>query len=318
MSRNLHTLRIFSGTANPQLAEEVANHLNRPLGRSAIRKLPDSEIHILIEELVRDDDVFIIQPCSEPVNDNLMELILYIDAFRRASAHDINVVIPYFPYARQERMAKGREPISARVVATMLETIGATRVIYVDIHAEATQGFFTIPVDPLSAMTIFADYIRQLDLNDPVVVAPDVGRAKLAGRFARLLDLPLVLMHKRRTSFSTTETTAIVGDIKDKTPIIFDDLIAGGSVLTQAESLIEAGARPEIILTITHPVLLATALERLDAPYIKQLVVTNTIHVPPEKYHPKLKVLSIAPLLADAIYRIHSGESMSPLMTHQG
>ena len=318
MSRNLHTLRIFSGTANPQLAEEVANHLNRPLGKSAIRKLPDSEIHILIEELVRDDDVFIIQPCSEPVNDNLMELILYIDAFRRASAHDINVVIPYFPYARQERMAKGREPISARVVATMLETIGATRVIYVDIHAEATQGFFTIPVDPLSAMTIFADYIRQLDLNDPVVVAPDVGRAKLAGRFARLLDLPLVLMHKRRTSFSTTETTAIVGDIKDKTPIIFDDLIAGGSVLTQAESLIEAGARPEIILTITHPVLLATALERLDAPYIKQLVVTNTIHVPPEKYHPKLKVLSIAPLLADAIYRIHSGESMSPLMTHQG
>ncbi len=318
MSRNLHTLRIFSGNANPQLAEEIANYLNRPLGRSSVRRLPDSEIHIQIEELVRGDDVFIIQPCSMPVNDHLMELILYIDAFRRASAHDINVVIPYFPYARQERMAKGREPISARVIATMLETIGATRVIYVDIHAEATQGFFTIPVDPLSAMTVFAQYIRQLDLVDPVIVAPDVGRAKLAGRFARLLDLPLVLMHKRRTSFSSTETTAIVGDIESKTPIVFDDIIAGGSVLTQVESLVEAGARPEVIMTITHPVLLPTALERLDAPYIQKLVVTNTIHVPKEKQHPKLEILSIAPLLAEAIYRIHSGESMSPLMAHQG
>lgn len=318
MSRNLHTLRIFSGNANPQLAEEIANYLNRPLGRSSVRRLPDSEIHIQIEELVRGDDVFIIQPCSMPVNDHLMELILYIDAFRRASAHDINVVIPYFPYARQERMAKGREPISARVIATMLETIGATRVIYVDIHAEATQGFFTIPVDPLSAMTVFAQYIRQLDLVDPVIVAPDVGRAKLAGRFARLLDLPLVLMHKRRTSFSSTETTAIVGDIEGKTPIVFDDIIAGGSVLTQVESLVEAGARPEVIMTITHPVLLPTALERLDAPYIQKLVVTNTIHVPKEKQHPKLEILSIAPLLAEAIYRIHSGESMSPLMAHQG
>ncbi len=318
MSRNLHTLRIFSGNANPQLAEEIANYLNRPLGRSSVRRLPDSEIHIQIEELVRGDDVFIIQPCSMPVNDHLMELILYIDAFRRASAHDINVVIPYFPYARQERMAKGREPISARVIATMLETIGATRVVYVDIHAEATQGFFTIPVDPLSAMTVFAQYIRQLDLVDPVIVAPDVGRAKLAGRFARLLDLPLVLMHKRRTSFSSTETTAIVGDIEGKTPIVFDDIIAGGSVLTQVESLVEAGARPEVIMTITHPVLLPTALERLDAPYIQKLVVTNTIHVPKEKQHPKLEILSIAPLLAEAIYRIHSGESMSPLMAHQG
>ena len=318
MTRNLHTLRIFSGTANPQLAEEVANHLNRPLGRIGIRKLPDSEIHVLIEELVREDDVFIIQPCSEPVNDNLMELILTIDAFRRASAHNINVLIPYFPYARQDRMARGREPISARVVATMLETIGASRVIYVDIHAEATQGFFTIPVDPLSAMTVFAEHIQTLDLVDPVVVAPDVGRAKLAGRFARLLDLPLVLMHKRRTSFSSTETTAIVGDIEGKTPIIFDDIIAGGSVLAQAQNLVDAGARPEIILTITHPVLLPSALEQLDAPYIQKLYVTNTIHVPPEKQHPKLEILSIAPLLAEAIFRIHSGESMSPLMAHQG
>jgi len=319
MSRNLHTLRIFSGNANPALAEEVANHLNRPLGRSTAQQLPDSEIHIIIDELVREDDIFIIQPCSEPVNDHLMTLILYIDAFRRASAHSINVVVPYFPYARQERMARGREAISARVVATMLETVGASRVIYVDIHAEATQGFFTIPVDPLSAMTIFAQRIRTLELEDPVVVAPDVGRAKLASRLARLLDLPLVLMHKRRTSFTSTETTAIVGDIKDKTPIVFDDIIAGGSVLDQAESLVAAGARPEVIMAITHPVLLPSALERLSAAdYIQKLIVTNTIPIPKEKQHPKLEVLSIAPMLAEAIFRIHTGESMSPLMKHQG
>jgi ribose-phosphate pyrophosphokinase len=248
-----------------------------------------------------------------------MELILYLDAFRRASAHSINVVLPYFPYARQERMARGREAISARVVANMLENVGASRVIYVDIHAEATQGFFNIPVDPLSAMTVFARHIQRMDLVNPVVVAPDVGRAKLASRFARLLDLPLVLMHKRRTSFTHTETTAIVGDIEDKTPIVFDDLIAGGSVITQVQSLVEAGARPEVVMTITHPVLLPSALERLDqADYIKKLIVTNTIHVPKEKQHPKLEVLSIAPMLAEAIFRIHSGESMSPLMKHQG
>jgi ribose-phosphate pyrophosphokinase len=202
----------------------------------------------------------------------------------------------------------------------MLEDVGASRVIYVDIHAEATQGFFNIPVDPLSAMTVFARHIRRMeDIVDPVVVAPDVGRAKLASRFARLLDLPLVLMHKRRISFTSTETTAIVGDIEGKTPIVFDDLIAGGSVLLQVKSLVEAGARPEVIMTITHPVLLPSALERLDqADYIKKLIVTNTIHIPKEKQHPKLEVLSIAPMLAEAIFRIHSGESMSPLMKHQG
>ncbi|HEY53174.1 MAG TPA: ribose-phosphate diphosphokinase [Caldilineae bacterium] len=318
MSRNPHTLRVFSGEANPELAKEIAHRLRRPLGRTTTRYLPDSEIHVTIDELVRGDDVFIIQPCPEPVNDNLMELLLYIDAFRRASAHAINVVIPYFPYARQERMARGREAISARVVATMLETMGATRVIYMDIHAEATQGFFTIPVDPLSAMMVFAEYIQNASFVDPVVVAPDLGRGKLGGRFARLLDMDLVLMHKRRTSFSEVETMAIVGDIEGKTPIVFDDVIAGGSVLSQVEALVAAGARPEVCLAITHPVLLPSALEQLDAPYIKRLVVTNTIPIPETKRHPKLEVLSVAPVLADAIARIHGGESMGPLLKHLG
>ncbi len=317
MSQNRHALRVFTGSAYPALAEEVALCLKRPLGKCTTLVLPDSEIHITIDELVRDDDVYIIQPCPTPVNDNLVELLLYIDAFRRASAHAINVVVPYFPYARQERMAKGREAISARVVATMMETMGANRVIYIDIHAEATQGFFTIPVDPLSAMTVFAEYYRQLDLINPVVVAPDVGRAKLAGRFARLLGLDLVLMHKRRISPELVEVVAI-GDIKDRTPIVFDDIIAGGSVLTQVEKLVDAGARPEVCLAITHPVLLPSALAQLDAPYIKNLAVTNTIPVPESKRHKKLHVLSVAPLLASAISLIHFGESMGPLLDHLG
>jgi ribose-phosphate pyrophosphokinase len=197
----------------------------------------------------------------------------------------------------------------------MLETMRATRVIYVDIHAEATQGFFTVPVDPLSAMTVFATYFRELNLPDPVVVAPDVGRAKLAGRFAQLLGLDLVLMHKRRISPEIVETVAI-GDVDGRTPVVFDDIIAGGSVLKQVDALIDKGARPDIYLAITHPVLLSSALPYLDAPHIRQLVVTNTIVVPEERRHPKLKVLSIAPLLAEAISRIHGGESMGPLLKH--
>lgn len=313
-----YPLRLFSGTANMPLAEEIARLLGQDgLGACKTTRLPDSEIHVQINELVRGDDIFFIQPCSAPVNDHLMELLLYLDAFRRASVHSITVVIPYFPYARQERMAIGREAISARVVARMLQELGASRIIYVDIHAEATQGFFDIPVDPLSARKVLAShFLDDPKFRDAVVVSPDVGRAKLAGRFAELLKLPLILMHKRRESFGEVRTTHVVGDIKGKIPIVVDDLIAGGSILTQLEGLIEAGARPEIYLAITHPVLLPSAMERLDKyEYIKQLVVTNTIYVPPEKAnHPKIVVKSIAPLLADCIHRIWTRRSVSPLL----
>jgi ribose-phosphate pyrophosphokinase len=312
-----YPLRLFSGTANRMLAEEIAEILGQDtLGYNETTHLPDSEIHVRIKELVRGDDVFLIQPCSEPVNDNLMELLLYLDAFRRASVHSVTVVIPYFPYARQERMAVGREAISARVVARMLQTLGAGRIIYVDIHSEATQGFFDIPVDPLSARKVLASHFAtDPRFRDAAVVSPDVGRAKLAGRFAELLNLPLVLMHKRREGFDQVSTTHVVGDIRDKIPIVIDDMIAGGSVLTQLEGLLEVGARPEIYLAITHPVLLPTALERLDRyDHIKQLVVTNTIHVPPEKQHAKLVVKSVGPMLAECIYRIWSRRSISPLL----
>jgi ribose-phosphate pyrophosphokinase len=265
-----------------------------------------------LDEVVRDQDIFLIQPCSEPVNDNLMELLLYLDALRRASAHSVSVVIPYFPYARQERMAQGREAISARVVASMLEQQGARRVIFVDIHNRAIQGFFNIPVDPLSALPLLADYFRGPEFSDAAVVSPDVGRASMAGKYAELLNLPLVVMHKRRTSFSATETTHVVGDIQGRRPIIIDDIMAGGSVLKQIDALYKEGAEGKAYFAITHPVLLPTALRRLDEDdRIEKLVVTNTIPVPPEKQHPKVEVLSIAPLLADIILSIYRGASIS-------
>ncbi len=309
-----HPLRLFSGEANKPLAQEIARYLDVPLGKCTTTLLPDSEIHVQINEPVREQDVFILQSCSAPVNDHLLELLLYVDALRRASAHSITAIIPYFPYARQERMSKGREAVSAKVVARMLETLGINRVIYMDIHAPAIQGFFNVPIDPLTALPVFAEYFQKSELIDPVIVAADVGRAKLAGKYAEVMGLPLVLMHKRRTSFESVKATHVVGEIQGRTPIVIDDMIASGSVLTQLDALIEAGARPEIHLAITHPILLPTALQRLNHPRIKELVVTNTIYVPPEKRHPKLTVLSVADLLADVILRIHEGRSVSSLL----
>jgi ribose-phosphate pyrophosphokinase len=312
MVHSYHPLRIFSGSAHRDLAQEIANILGVTLGKDTTRRLPDSEIHVMIDEVVRDQDIFFIQPCSAPVNDHLVETLFYLDAFRRASAHRVSVVMPYFPYARQERMAKGREAISARVVANMLEWMGATRVIYVDIHNRAIQGFFNIPVDPLSALPLLCDYFRKPEYLNAAIVSPDVGRASLAGKYAELLNLPLVVMHKRRTSVTHTETTHVVGDMAGRRPIIIDDVMAGGSVLKQIDALYDNGAEGKAIFSITHPVLLPTALERLQADErIEKLVVTNTIPVPEEKRSPKVVVLSIAPLLAEIIDHIYQGKSIS-------
>jgi ribose-phosphate pyrophosphokinase len=308
-------VRLFSGSANKPLAEAVARELGIQPSPVTVTHLADSEIHIEIDELVRHQDVFIIQPCSVPVNDNLVELLLLLDAFRRASAQRINVILPYFPYARQDRMARGREAISAKVVARALETFGASRVIYVDIHSLQMQGFFDIPVDPLTAMPTLAEYFQgDPRFADAVIVAPDVGRARLAGKYADQLHLPLAIMHKRRLGFGETQTVAVVGDIQGKTPILIDDIIAGGSVLDQIPELFEAGAEPPVYLSITHPVLLPSALERLNRAEIAELVTTDTIYLPPEKRHPKIRVQSIAPLLAEVISRIHCGETVGPLL----
>lgn len=312
MVESYHPLRIFSGSAHPGLAESIADILSVGIGQTTTTYLPDSEIHVMIDEVVRDQDIFFIQPCSAPVNDHLMEMLLYLDAFRRASAHTVSVVIPYFPYARQERMARGREAISARAVVNMLEMAGVRRVIYVDIHNRAIQGFFNVPVDPLSAVPLLGDYFRKPEFENAAIVSPDVGRAGMAGRYAEHLNLPLVVMHKRRTDFSSTETTHVVGDIEGRSPIIIDDVMAGGSVLKQVDALYDAGATGKAYFAVTHPVLLPTALERLESDdRIAKLVVTNTIAVPPEKRHGKVEVVSIAPLLAEIIDNIYRGKSIS-------
>ena len=307
-------MHVCSGPANRPLAEAIARELGQELLPVSITRFPDSESHVLIEALVRHQDIYIIQPCSAPVNDHFVELLLMIDAFRRASAFAINVVMPYFPYGRQDRMARGREAISARVVARTLQVMGATRVVYVDIHAQATQGFFDIPVDPLTALPVLAEYFRDDRFANAAIVSPDVGRGWLANQYARRLDLPLVVMYKRRTEQGGVEVRDIAGNIFGRTPIIIDDLIASGSVLTQVPALVHAGARPPAYMAITHPVLLPKAVERLDSNLIAELVVTDSIYVPIEHRHPKLRILSIAPLLADAIRRIHEGDSMGPLV----
>jgi ribose-phosphate pyrophosphokinase len=310
-----HPLRIFSGNAHPALAAEIADILHVPMGKSTTTIFPDSETHVTIDEVVREQDIFIVQPCSSPVNQHLMELLLYVDAFRRASAHSVSVLIPYFPYARQDRMAKGREAISARVVANLLETMGADRVIYVDIHNPAIQGFFNIPVDPLTAIPVLASYFKHERFNNSVIVSPDVGRAGVAGKYAELTNLPLVVMHKRRTSPTEAHTTHVVGDISGKRPIVIDDVMASGSVLKQIDALYEAGAVGKAYFSVTHPVLLPSAIEILDADdRIEKLVVTNTINIPPEKHSPKLEIVSIAPLLAQIIERIYHGISISDLL----
>ena len=310
-----HPLRIFTGSANRPLAVEVARILDTPLGKCTTTHLRDTEIHVNIDEVVRDQDVFIIQPCSAPVNDNLMELLLYIDAFRRASAHEITTVVPYYPYGRQERMTKGREAISAKVVASMLQHLGVSRVIYFDVHAPATQGFFDVPVDPLTALVVLAEHFKTPEFKDAVIVSPDVGRAKFAGKYAEYLGLPLAVMHKRRESFTRTEVTHVVGDIVGKIPIVIDDVIAGGSVLTQLDALVDAGAQSEVYLSISHGVLLPSALEHLENPMIKQLVISDTIQQPAAvRNHPKIVIRSVANLLAQAIWCIHNGESISSLI----
>ena len=310
-----HPLRIFTGNAHPQLANDIANILDVPLGKSKTVIFPDSETYVIIDEVVRGQDIFIVQPCSIPVNEHLMELLLYLDAFRRASVHSVSVLMPYFPYARQDRMANGREAISARVVANLLENQGANRVIYVDIHNQAIQGFFNIPVDPLTAIPVLAEYFRKDCYRDCVIVSPDVGRAGVAGKYAELLNLPLVVMHKRRTSATETHTTHVVGDIRGRRPIIIDDVMSSGSVLKQIDALYEAGAEGKAYFCVTHPVLLPTAIQQLNEDdRIEKLVVTDTISIPPEKLSSKIEVVSIAPLLAKIIERIYHGFSISDLI----
>lgn len=304
-------MRLCAGRANRPLAKAIADQLGQPLLDVDIQTFPDSEVHVQINHLVRHKDIYIIQPCSRPVNDHLIELLLLIDAFRRASAHAINVVVPYFPYARQDRMARGREAISARVVARMIQEMGATRVIYVDIHAKAIQGFFDIPVDPLTALPVLARRFQNAAFANATVVSPDVGRTWLAQKYADFLNLPMAVLYKRRAE-DKVKVTHVAGDIAGRTPIVIDDIIASGSMLDELPALIEHGnAQPPFYLAVTHAVLLDSALKRLDNELIAELVVTDTVYIPDHvRRHPKLRVLSVAPLLAEAIRNIQEGKTV--------
>lgn len=306
-------MNIFAGNANPELAREICKYLKIPLGDALVTAFSEGEIRIKINENVRGKDVFIVQPTCPPVNNNLMELLILIDALRRASAKRITAVLPYFGYARQDRKDQPRVPITAKLVANLITTAGADRILTVDLHAGQIQGFFDIPMDHLYAVNVFVDHIKKIKLKDIVIVSPDVGGIKTARAYAKKFDVPLAIVDKRRISGEDTEAMNILGDIKGKNLIIVDDLVATASSLVEAATALKKQGGQEIYAAITHPVLSGPAIKRINDSCIKKLFVTNTIPVENGKRHEKIEVLSIAPLLAEAIKRIHDEESVSCL-----
>ncbi|MFC0190372.1 ribose-phosphate diphosphokinase [Fictibacillus aquaticus] len=307
------TLKLFTLNSNPELAQEIADHIGIELGKSSVTKFSDGEIQINIEESIRGSEVYVIQSTSDPVNDHLMELLIMIDALKRASAKTINVVIPYYGYARQDRKARAREPITAKLVANLLETAGATRVIAIDLHATQIQGFFDIPVDQLLGVPILGNHFSSKNLNDIVVVSPDHGGVTRARKLADRLKAPIAIIDKRRPRPNVAEVMNIVGNIEGKTAILIDDIIdTAGTITLAANALVENGAK-EVYACCTHPVLSGPAIERIENSKIKELVVLNTIVLPEEKKTGKVTQLSVAPLLGEAIIRVHEQLSVSKL-----
>ncbi|RKX56020.1 MAG: ribose-phosphate pyrophosphokinase [Thermotoga sp.] len=307
-------LKIFSGNSNRALAEKVAKHVGIELGDCDVGRFADGEINVRINETVRGHDVFIIQSTSPPVNENLMELLILIDAFKRASANTVAVVIPYYGYARQDRKARGRDPISAKLVANLLTVAGATRILTVDLHAEQIQGFFDIPVDNLWSFPVFVKALRNCeDLKDEdiVIVSPDVGGVRRARRMAEKLSTSLAILDKRRPKDNVAEVVNVIGDVKGKVAILFDDIIdTAGSLVQGAEALKRIGAK-RIIACATHGIFSDGALERIENSPIEKVYITDTIY---HKDLPdKIRVLSIAPLLGEAIMRIRKNLSISIL-----
>jgi len=310
-------MQIFSGNANLPLAREIVAHLGIELGKVKVSRFPDGEIQVKIDDNVRGLDVFVIQPTCHPVHDHLMELLVMIDALHRASAGRITAVIPYYSYARQDRKTRPREPITAKLIANLLVKAGAVRILTMDLHAGQIQGFFDIPVDHLEAAPILADYFKTKDLSKVVVVSPDVGGTARARNFAGYLDKPIAIIDKYRSSETSVEIMHIVGNVKDRTAIIVDDMIdTAGSIVKGSQALMEAGAK-EVFVCATHPIFANPARERLEKQWqerlFQEIVVTNTIPVPPEKQLPCIKVLSVSKLFAEAIKRIHFNQSISAL-----
>ena len=308
-------LKLFSLNANIPLAQEVAKSLGIELSKCSVKKFSDGEVSINIEESVRGCEVFIIQSTSDPVNDNLMTLLIMIDALRRASVDTINVVIPYYGYARQDRKARSREPITAKLIANLLQVAGADRIIALDLHALQIQGFFDIPVDHLMAAPIIANYFKNKipDMEDVVVVSPDHGGVTRARKLADALNTPIAIIDKRRPKPNVAEVMNIVGNIEGKTCILIDDIIdTAGTITLGAKALKERGAK-EVYASCSHAVLSGQALERIEDSPIKELVYANTIFIPEEKKLDKMVPLCVGDLIAKAIYRIHHNEPVSVL-----
>jgi ribose-phosphate pyrophosphokinase len=313
---NPYELKIFSGSSNKQLAKEIANYLGGDLGELKINKFSDGEIYVQIGESVRGKDIYIIQPTCTPANDHIIELMILMDAFRRASCHEITAVIPYYGYARQDRKTQGREAITAKLIADLIATSGASRVITVELHAGQIQGFFNIPLDNLSSNPVMLDYILNKNLEDLVIVSPDVGGVTRARAFAKKLNDPIAIIDKRRPEHNKAEVMNIIGDISGKTCILFDDMIdTAGTICAGAKSLHENGAK-EIYAMCTHGILSGPAIDRLNDSPIKEVIITNSIPLHDKKEThdmSKFTVLSLAKLLGDAINCIDKKGSMSEL-----
>lgn len=321
-SQDKDDLKIFCGRASRELTERICRYLDLPVGQGRTDIFPDGELIVKIDEDVRGRDCFIVQSTYHPVNAHLMELLIWIDCLKRASARRITAVIPYFGYARQDRKDEGRTPITAKLVANLITTAGADRVLTLDLHAEQIQGFFDIPVDHLHAAPVIVKYLQSIrhELGSIVLVSPDVGNVKRANRYATWLDAELAVIDKRRKSGTEVVSATIIGDVKDKTVLMVDDLISTGGTICEAAKLVKAHGARDVIAACTHPVLVGLAMERLAEAPISRLIVTDTIPCGPRcrPLEHKLVELSVAELLGEAIYRIHHNLSVSSLFRRNG
>lgn len=309
-------LKVFSGSSHPALAHEICDALGIPLGRAHTTRFSNENLKVKIDENVREQDVFVVQTACPPLSENIVELLILLDALRHASARRVTAVLPYFPYARSDKKDEPRISITARLMADMVATAGADRVLTVDLHSPQIQGFFSMPADQLSGVPVLCERLQRDDLSNTVVVAADVGEAKDAGRFAKRLDLPIAFIDKRRTGDDEKARPAhVIGDVTGKDCLLVDDEIAtGGTIFSACDFLLAQGAR-SVQAAIVHPVLSGRAIERLNASKLTRMLVTNTIPLGPEKASPKIEVLSMAPLLATAITHIHDGRSVSELFS---
>ncbi len=306
-------MKVFSGNANNELADRICKELEVPVGVCDLGTFSDGEINVNIAETVRGIDVFIVQPTCTPVNHNLMEILILIDACKRASAGRVNAVVPYYGYARQDRKAKAREPITAKMVADLFTVAGADRVITMDLHAAQIQGYFDIPVDHLSGVPILAEHFKDIAKEDTVIVSPDIGGVTRARNFAHILDLPIAIIEKRRPKANVSEVMNVIGDIKDKNVILVDDIVDTAGTITKAASVLKNFGAKKVYGCATHGVLSGPAIERIAESEMEKFVITDTIPLTAEKQIDKIEVISVAGLFAEAIKRIHNNESVSKL-----